>query len=180
MTQAGNDTYSYDERGNLVERVRDGETTRYVWDDQNRLVAVEYPDDASTRFFYDAFGRRIGKIDRHLRLIRRHHGANAAGIDLRVRGEGTTSRVAVLGQERLDFLGIQSTTDIIQRDEVMPSDEGGVERLFERAHTGVLLGDCLDLRSIDSGRDPVAIALASLGLIGFAHVDWRPARQPSA
>ncbi|MFQ5711397.1 MAG: RHS repeat-associated core domain-containing protein [Candidatus Geothermarchaeales archaeon] len=76
MTQAGNNTYFYDRSGNIVEKVREGETTRYVWDDQNRLVAIEYPDGTSSRYTYDAFGRRISKTDRRDKVTKYIYGGD--------------------------------------------------------------------------------------------------------
>jgi len=68
--------YSYDEYGNLIERLqgkRGSQTqvrTNFTWDVANQLVHVDVahgPDEiASTRSFdyaYDALGRRIAKID---------------------------------------------------------------------------------------------------------------------
>ena len=52
--------YSWDERGNLVERARNGETTAFTWDGYNRMrSATTY--GRTTTFSYDALGRRIAK-----------------------------------------------------------------------------------------------------------------------
>ncbi|WP_082572257.1 RHS repeat-associated core domain-containing protein [Variovorax sp. Root434] len=52
--------YSWDERGNLVERARNGETTAFTWDGYNRMrSATTY--GKTTTFSYDALGRRIAK-----------------------------------------------------------------------------------------------------------------------
>ncbi|MDR3322915.1 MAG: DUF6531 domain-containing protein, partial [Zoogloeaceae bacterium] len=52
--------YRYDERGNLVEKLKHGERTRYQWNANNQLVQVESLA-TRTRFAYDPLGRRIVK-----------------------------------------------------------------------------------------------------------------------
>jgi YD repeat-containing protein len=52
--------YRYDERGNLVEKLKNGERTRYQWNAGNQLTSVETADTL-TRFRYDPLGRRIAK-----------------------------------------------------------------------------------------------------------------------
>jgi RHS repeat-associated protein len=55
--------YKWDERGNLIERLRNGEKTVFTWDGFNRMrSATTY--DQTTRFDYDALGRRIAKRSR--------------------------------------------------------------------------------------------------------------------
>lgn len=52
--------YKWDERGNLVERSRNGEKTVFTWDGYNRMrSAMTY--GKTTTFSYDAMGRRIAK-----------------------------------------------------------------------------------------------------------------------
>ncbi|MDF9619166.1 RHS repeat-associated core domain-containing protein [Pseudomonas entomophila] len=52
--------YQYDERGNLIHRLRDGVHAHFTWDLYNRLVG--YNDDKlSVEFSYDALGRRLHK-----------------------------------------------------------------------------------------------------------------------
>jgi RHS repeat-associated protein len=52
--------YRHDERGNLVEKIRNGERIRYQWNASNQLVKVETADTV-TQFRYDPLGRRIIK-----------------------------------------------------------------------------------------------------------------------
>jgi RHS repeat-associated protein len=58
------DSYTHDADGNLIERHSIGLGDRhYVWDAENRLIAIEEADHRSD-FRYDALGRRIGIQDR--------------------------------------------------------------------------------------------------------------------
>ena len=53
-------TYSYDDNGNLTERVKNGsETTTYVWNDDNRLVRAEMPNGDVAEYVYDDEGIRV-------------------------------------------------------------------------------------------------------------------------
>jgi YD repeat-containing protein len=52
--------YRYDERGNLVEKIRNEERTRYQWNASNQLVKVE-TSETITQFAYGPLGRRIIK-----------------------------------------------------------------------------------------------------------------------
>jgi RHS repeat-associated protein len=52
--------YRYDSRGNLTEKIRNGEITRYQWNTNNQLVRVETAG-VITQFSYDPLGRRIIK-----------------------------------------------------------------------------------------------------------------------
>ncbi len=66
VVRAGRDSFRYDARGRMVERlkVRDGFRPRrftYSWDGFDRLVGVETDEGASWRYTYDAFGRRVRK-----------------------------------------------------------------------------------------------------------------------
>ncbi|MDR3159889.1 MAG: hypothetical protein LBU11_13005, partial [Zoogloeaceae bacterium] len=53
-------TLRTDERGNLVEKIRNGERIRYQWNASNQLTKVETAD-IITQFAYDPLGRRIIK-----------------------------------------------------------------------------------------------------------------------
>lgn len=53
-------TYSYDERGNLVERTQDGKRSEYEWDAFNRMTRATTWRGVTT-FAYDPLGRRIAK-----------------------------------------------------------------------------------------------------------------------
>lgn len=52
--------YRYDERGNLIERTKNGRKTRFSWDGFNRMTAA-HTEEGSTTFRYDPLGRRIAK-----------------------------------------------------------------------------------------------------------------------
>lgn len=52
--------YRYDERGNVVERTRDGERSEYAWDAFNRMTRATTRHGVTT-FAYDPMGRRIAK-----------------------------------------------------------------------------------------------------------------------
>jgi len=54
-------SYRYDERGNLVERVKNGRKTVFAWDGLNRMTAATDHDGITTTFSYDPLGRRITK-----------------------------------------------------------------------------------------------------------------------
>jgi RHS repeat-associated protein len=53
--------YRYDERGNLVERVKNGRKTVFAWDGFNRMTAATDHDGVTTTFSYDPLSRRIAK-----------------------------------------------------------------------------------------------------------------------
>jgi RHS repeat-associated protein len=64
LLMQGDRHYDYDAFGNLIrERRGTGQklVTEYRYDCQHRLVGVTTPDDRSTSYRYDAFGRRISK-----------------------------------------------------------------------------------------------------------------------
>jgi len=75
----GSDSYSYDLEGNQNERQSSTlGNRRYLWDAENRLIALEDPANPATRsdFGYDALGRRIslqdqsnGVLTQDLRLV---------------------------------------------------------------------------------------------------------------
>ncbi|MEW5698839.1 RHS repeat-associated core domain-containing protein [Pseudomonas synxantha] len=55
--------YSYDERGNLKERLHNGKKSHFTWDLYDRLIG--YADDRLTvSFAYDALGRRLFKLSK--------------------------------------------------------------------------------------------------------------------
>ena len=56
--------FEYDRRGNLIEKRSPIGTQQYEWDDFNRLRGARVDEAArrhEARYFYDPFGRRIGK-----------------------------------------------------------------------------------------------------------------------
>jgi RHS repeat-associated protein len=60
IREYGGTRYRYDRRGNVTEKIRNGEITRYEWSASNRLTQVE-TESTITRFAYDPLGRRIRK-----------------------------------------------------------------------------------------------------------------------
>jgi RHS repeat-associated protein len=64
LVQADGVSLMYDEAGNLVEKLRGRASTRYWYDIDNRLVAMESPEEGRTEFAYDALGRRTRKKGR--------------------------------------------------------------------------------------------------------------------
>ena len=53
--------YDYDQRGNLIHKTRNGETTDYHWNGYNQLIKIENRN-GSTEYRYDPLGRRTAKI----------------------------------------------------------------------------------------------------------------------
>ena len=53
--------YDYDQRGNLVRKTHNGETTDYRWNGYNQLIKIENRN-GSTEYRYDPLGRRTAKI----------------------------------------------------------------------------------------------------------------------
>jgi RHS repeat-associated protein len=61
VVRAGVERFSYDDRGNLVERQSPEGTTRYEFGSRNLLLAATRPDGTRVEFTYDACGRRLSK-----------------------------------------------------------------------------------------------------------------------
>jgi len=53
-------SYKYDERGNLIERVHNGQRSEFAWDAFNRMTRAVTPQGTTT-FAYDPLGRRVAK-----------------------------------------------------------------------------------------------------------------------
>ncbi|SOD62529.1 RHS repeat-associated core domain-containing protein [Streptomyces zhaozhouensis] len=67
VRRAGRTRYEHDAQGRVIRRSRkllSGGTRdwRYVWDADDRLVAVETPGGSMWRYLYDPLGRRIAKL----------------------------------------------------------------------------------------------------------------------
>jgi len=60
-TTGATTTYSYDQNGNLSQKVTDGVTTTFFWDYANRLTALGV-NNSTTTYGYDAFGARVYQI----------------------------------------------------------------------------------------------------------------------
>jgi RHS repeat-associated protein len=55
-------TYSYDANGNLTLEQTDLSQTAYTWDDENRLLRVDYPNGTTETYTYSADGLRQKKV----------------------------------------------------------------------------------------------------------------------
>ena len=63
LISAGDETFAYDRRGNLVERRGPAGVTHYVFDADNRLLGLTLPDGAVVRYGYAPTGERIWRED---------------------------------------------------------------------------------------------------------------------
>ncbi|SHI96681.1 Putative deoxyribonuclease RhsC [Vibrio aerogenes CECT 7868] len=66
MVETGRFKYVYDECGRVTTKTesKDGfrpQTTKFIWNDEDRLTHIELPDGTRYRYRYDPFGRRIAK-----------------------------------------------------------------------------------------------------------------------
>ena len=55
--------YQYDDNGNMTHKIRDGVTTEYIYDVENRLEKVKKDDQTLAEYFYDGDGARVKRID---------------------------------------------------------------------------------------------------------------------
>jgi len=56
-----NNYYHFDAAGNLIEQSGEKGTTRFEWDENDRLTIANHEDGSQTRIIYDSQGRRISK-----------------------------------------------------------------------------------------------------------------------
>ncbi|MDC0357840.1 RHS domain-containing protein [Oligoflexia bacterium] len=62
VTQAGGITYTYDDQGNRTQKVDGATTTKYIYDESDRLTGVESPvGTAVASYGYDSNGTRLWK-----------------------------------------------------------------------------------------------------------------------
>ena len=61
LLQAGDDSFTYDNNGNLIEKTTKDGTVNYEYSTDNRLLGVYYPDETKVEFIYDAFRRKISR-----------------------------------------------------------------------------------------------------------------------
>ena len=65
-TENGTITYNYDADGNTISKTSSAGTWHFTWDACGMLSAARSPGGDTTRFMYDAIGRRCGVVsDRH-------------------------------------------------------------------------------------------------------------------
>jgi len=61
LLQAGEDSFIYDNNGNMVEKTTKDGTVKYEYSTDNRLLGVYYPDETKVEYTYDAFRRKISR-----------------------------------------------------------------------------------------------------------------------
>ena len=59
-TKAGTDTFTYDKKGNIIDRFSNNLRSQYFWDEENRLIGVSR-DNVTITYQYDDSGRLITK-----------------------------------------------------------------------------------------------------------------------
>eukprot|EP00831_Metopus_contortus_P059301 TRINITY_DN51299_c0_g1_i1.p3 TRINITY_DN51299_c0_g1~~TRINITY_DN51299_c0_g1_i1.p3 ORF type:complete len:210 (-),score=36.17 TRINITY_DN51299_c0_g1_i1:50-679(-) len=59
----GDETYTYDDNGNLISKTDEGGTWSYTYDVENRLTSVTSPSSDVTEYGYDVFGNRCAVIE---------------------------------------------------------------------------------------------------------------------
>lgn len=64
LLSAGNSQYEFDDNGNLIITREEAGTTSYIYDTQNRLTRVNFPDGSFHTYSYDPFGKRISKTEK--------------------------------------------------------------------------------------------------------------------
>jgi len=69
LSSSDGTSYAYDKNGNLISKTIGDLTTRYTWNDENRLVRIDYADGTYNTYTYDGLGRRISKRDRQFRTV---------------------------------------------------------------------------------------------------------------
>lgn len=95
LTHNGEDTFTYDQTGNLIAKQKDNRGDTYQYDALDRLIAV-HTSQETVRYLYDAFNRRVAKIqgDQTTRYI--YVGQDEIGsmdevgniLELRILGQG--------------------------------------------------------------------------------------------
>jgi RHS repeat-associated protein len=57
----GNVSYDYDKNGNVIQKTDKASTTALTYDVNNRLIQIRNPQSAIYNYYYDPFGKRLGK-----------------------------------------------------------------------------------------------------------------------
>ena len=57
------ETEGYDLNGNLTAQTVNGQTTRFTWDDEDRLTGQQFPDGHTDTYAYNGLGMRLTKSD---------------------------------------------------------------------------------------------------------------------
>ncbi|TAL70172.1 MAG: hypothetical protein EPN82_06035 [Bacteroidetes bacterium] len=63
LSQFGSTTFTYDGTGNLLSKIKPGDTTLFLWDKRERLDSIYSNINGSFKYLYDALNRRIGIIN---------------------------------------------------------------------------------------------------------------------
>ncbi|MFM9924403.1 RHS repeat-associated core domain-containing protein [Variovorax sp. H27-G14] len=66
--------FAYDARGNMTQRLHNGQNTRFVWDALGRMSAAR-TQDTHTTFLYDPLGRRIAKRSEPIIVVSSDNGS---------------------------------------------------------------------------------------------------------
>jgi len=61
LTDDGTNTYTYDDNGNLTQKVEPSLTTDYIYDAENQLIEIQENTITIGQYRYDGLGRRIEK-----------------------------------------------------------------------------------------------------------------------
>ncbi|MBN1930909.1 MAG: RHS repeat protein [Desulfobacterales bacterium] len=61
LTSYGTKSFVYDSNGNTIREIHGSQTTEYVYNFENRLIRINFPDGDYAEFKYDTKGRRIEK-----------------------------------------------------------------------------------------------------------------------
>jgi RHS repeat-associated protein len=63
MLSAGNISFGYDGNGNVIRKVVSGQETQYVWDYEDKMVKIVYPNGSVNEFETNYEGKRRKKVD---------------------------------------------------------------------------------------------------------------------
>lgn len=154
-------SYRYDDRGNLIERLQQGQRSTFEWDAFNRMIQASTPSGITT-FIYDPLGRRVSKHHHGKSEDRRTlfgwDGDMLAYESTFVEGRGLTpvtdtvhyvnqpgSFVPVLQARRNEFIKLRPTTDV---KALMENNEGKYDVALDPLWNGEL--DLEDTRPFTS------------------------------
>ena len=60
----GNSTFAYDANGNMISKVKNGNTYGYTYDGENQLISVQKNGQLANAFAYDFAGNRWKKVEK--------------------------------------------------------------------------------------------------------------------
>jgi RHS repeat-associated protein len=63
MLSAGNISFGYDGNGNVIRKVVSGQETQYLWDYEDKMVKIVYPNGSVNEFETNYEGKRRKKVD---------------------------------------------------------------------------------------------------------------------